>query len=125
MDYLRTNIVGAATHRMVAVGDEESAVLAAYPRDLLYLPWDATETWRICSGEEEPVYNEPEIDCDYVLVWQPDGEGADSRDITFYIKDKTVAVIELTAPYERRYGYGLDRDLSDRMIAEKRAALGE
>ena len=32
--------------------------------------------------------------------------------------------IEIISPYELRYVYGFDNEESDRVIAEKRAALG-
>lgn len=121
IDYLCTNVVGAKTDRGVAVGDGESAVLTAYPEKLLYIS-NGTEVWNAGSGEDGD-YNEPPIVFDYALAWRP-YENNDCRDITFYIKDGRVVTIEIISPYELRYVYGFDNEESDRVIAEKRAALG-
>lgn len=127
INYLRTNILGAETGRGVAVGDGEETVLKAYPDHLLYIPGDEADMPGVRSDEEPPAYCDPLFDCDYVLVWQPydDPVVTDNRDISFYIKDGTVMVIELVTPYELRYGYSPDREQSERVIAEKRAALEE
>ena len=96
---VRTNAPGAATDRGIAVGSSGKEVLAAYTEDIYHLTKEQTEMY--------PIENEPSFAFDYAIVWQPfTPETNDTRDITFYMKDGKVVVIEIMQPFELRYVYG-------------------
>lgn len=101
---VRTNAAGAATYRGIAVGSSQDELLAAYTEDVYYLTKEQTEMY--------PIENEPAFDFDHAIVWQPfTPETNDTRDITFYIRNGKVSVIEVMQPYELRYVYGGRTDI--------------
>ena len=98
---IRTNVEGAETDRGVKVGSSEEELLDAYygDYDFYYLTKEQTERY--------PVEKEPDFAFDYAFTWQPfTPETNDIRDITYYISDGKVSVIEIMSPYELRYVYG-------------------
>ena len=120
LSYLWTDIPGMKTVREVTVGSSEADLLRAYPEQLYYLTAQEASPG-IWSLESESDLS-PSFDCAY--TWQPyTQENNDCRDITFYLKDGTVAAIEISSPYELRYVYGYDRDAGLETANANRAAL--
>jgi hypothetical protein len=94
--YMCTNETeGLATYRGVTVGSPEKNLLRLYPDDLYYL--DKEE-----ALIHDEIYRQNET-FDYAYFYYPNDQTA--NDITFYIKDGEVSLIEMMSGYERRYVY--------------------
>lgn len=118
ISYLWTDRPEVWTDWYIGVGESEEDLLWSYwgranlrliKKEKAELDWmSAHSTW----------------DFDELYVWQPfTPENNDVRDITFYMKDRKVAAIEMTVPYELRYVYGHDAEAELQRADERRQGL--
>ena len=104
---IASDMDGVKTNQNVGVGSSDKEILTAYPENLYFLEQDDMQPAFAASDE-----------FDYAYTWQPYHQDTnDIRDITFYMKEGRVAVMEMMEPFELRYVYGSELRKAQEVIA--------